>query len=64
MNESINTVSSKKANQIRQIMKEARFARKGDYRTYENYKQQIIDLNLPWDKQDFILRELTKILRV
>ena len=64
MNESINTVSSTKANQIRQIMKEARFARKGDYRTYENYKQQIVDLNLPWDKQDFILRELAKILRV
>lgn len=57
-------ISREMKEQAIQIMKEARFARKGDYRTYENYKQRIIDLNLPWDKQDFMLRELAKILRV
>lgn len=47
-----------------QILKEARHARKGDYRVYEKYKHQIENLDLNWVKKEDALRSLVNILRV
>ena len=47
-----------------QIMKEARFARKGDYRTYETFKRKLENLCLPYAVYSSCIMELAKILGV
>ena len=47
-----------------EILKEARFARKGDYRTYERYKDRIKDIGLSWAEYDNVIRQLSKILKI
>ena len=48
----------------REIIKEARFAKKRDYRTYEYFKHKIYDLCLPYIDQEEALKQIAKILRV
>lgn len=47
-----------------QIIKEARFARKGDYRTYETFKRKLENLCLPYAVYSSCIMELAKILGV
>lgn len=46
------------------ILKEARFARKGDYRTYENFKQRIEELDLSYEMYSQAIHSLAQILRI
>lgn len=46
------------------ILKEARFARKGDYRTYETFKRKLENLSLPYAVYASCVQELARILNV
>ena len=50
--------------EAREILKEARFAKKHDYRTYEYFKQRIYSLNLTYIDQEEAIKQLAKILGV
>ncbi len=50
--------------QLQYLLKAARFARKGDYRTYESFKRKIEALNLPEVAYDTAIRELARVLKV
>lgn len=47
-----------------QILKEARFARKKDWSTYEYFKQRLQNLNLSYVEYETYIHRLTKILEV
>lgn len=47
-----------------QILKEARFARKRDWGTYEYFKSRLQGLNLSWIDYETYIHKLTKILEV
>ena len=47
-----------------QILKEARFARKHDWGTYEYFKNKFQGLNLPYTEYETYIHKLTKILEV
>lgn len=49
---------------VENILKEARFARKHDYHTYEYYKNKIYDLGLSYIDAQSAVIELAKILEV
>lgn len=48
----------------REIIKEARYARKHDYRTYEYFKNRIYDLGLTYIDQEEAIKQIAKILGV
>lgn len=54
-------MSTKKADEI---LKEARFARKRDYREYEYFKQKLQDLNLDYITYEAYIKKLAKVLEV
>ena len=51
-------------NEVQEILKEARYAKKHDYRTYEYFKLKIYNLNLPYIQQESAIHQLIKILGV
>ena len=55
---------AKLTEEVTMILKEARFARKGDYRTYENFKQRIEDLDLSYEMYSQAIHSLARILRI
>ena len=49
---------------VEELLKEARFARKRDYRVYEYFKNKIYDLGLNYIESEQAIRQLAKILEV
>lgn len=47
-----------------EILKEARFARKRNYREYEYFKQKLQELNLDYIIYEAYIKKLAKILEV
>lgn len=53
-----------KISQADQIIKQARFGRKHDYREYEYFKMQLENLALPYSLYESYTHKLIKVLEV